>query len=88
MVLAGVHGPVELSSELMPVVHMDIIKDVLVHHVRLHGGERDRDNNATRPPRNITFNPLSPLPDCPLLEVLMGSRVWPIVLANSGALTT
>lgn len=35
LLLCWVHGPVELSSELLPLVHMDIIKDILVHDVRL-----------------------------------------------------
>lgn len=31
----GAHGPMELASELLPVVYVDVVKHVLVHHVGL-----------------------------------------------------
>lgn len=33
--LGRVHGPVELPAEVLAVVHMDVVVNVLVHHVRL-----------------------------------------------------
>ena len=33
--LGRVHGPVQLPAEVLAVVHVDIVIDVLVHHVRL-----------------------------------------------------
>lgn len=35
--LRGTHGPVELASELLAVVYVDVVEDVLVHHVSLRG---------------------------------------------------
>lgn len=44
------HGPVQLAPELLPVVNVDVVKDVLMHHVGLcgpnvkEGGTLDRDS--------------------------------------------
>lgn len=81
-VLAGVHGPVELSSELLPVIHMDIIKDVLVHHVRLQGG-RDQDNYTSRPQKLLAITPTHN-PEPSTLNRCHGSLDWPKGLTRRG----
>lgn len=40
--LWGTHGPVELASELLPIIYVDVVKDVLVHHVSLWEGGKDK----------------------------------------------
>ena len=37
LVLRGTHGPVQLAFELLAVVDVDVVKHILVHHVRLQG---------------------------------------------------
>ena len=33
--LGRVHGPVQLPAEVLAVVHVDVVINVLVHHIRL-----------------------------------------------------
>lgn len=33
--LRRVHGPVQLPAEVLAVIHVDVVVNILVHHVRL-----------------------------------------------------
>lgn len=37
LVLWRTHGPVELASELLTVIYVDVVKHILVHHISLWG---------------------------------------------------
>lgn len=57
VLLRGVHGPVKLFPELLSLVHVDVIEDVLVHHVRLSETDRQRERDEMSTALSLTsFN--------------------------------